>query len=71
MLAIQRHDIDAFSYERNDCVIGNVNKSVEYRVENTNQTQSCDTCRGQKQIICSGCSGRGKTDVVHVMEEEK
>ena len=57
---VTKSDIDAFSYERNDCVIGNVNKSVEYRVENTNQTQSCDTCRGQKQITCSGCNGRGK-----------
>ena len=57
---VKKSDIDIFTYKRDNCIIDNVGKSIEYRVDNTNQTQSCGTCRGSKQITCDTCRGSGK-----------
>ena len=57
---IKKSDIDPFSYKRADCIIDNVGKTIEYRVDETNETQSCGTCRGSKQITCDTCRGSGK-----------
>jgi hypothetical protein len=57
---IKRSDIDIFSYERDDRTIVNNGKIIEYRVDKTNETIGCGTCKGNKQITCSTCSGNGK-----------
>ncbi len=57
---IKKSDIDAFTFERDNCVIENIGKIVEYRVEGTNQTYVCSTCNGGKQVGCDTCSGSGR-----------
>jgi len=55
-------DIDLYSntYKRNDFVFVNLSKNKQYRVDGTNETQTCLSCRGMRQVTCYTCDGGGK-----------
>ena len=57
---IKKDDINLFSFKRENCTLDNLGEIIEYRVEESNQTESCGTCLGMQQITCSMCSGSGK-----------
>ena len=55
-------DIELYSdiYKRNDFDFGNLSQNKQFRVDGTNETQTCLSCRGMRQVTCYTCQGAGK-----------
>ncbi|MDA9335236.1 hypothetical protein N9Q89_03675 [Flavobacteriaceae bacterium] len=55
-------DIDLYSntYKRNDLDFVNLSQNQQFRVDGTNETQTCLSCRGNRQVTCYNCDGAGK-----------
>ena len=55
-------DIDLYSstYKRNDLDFVNLSQNQQFRVDGTNETQTCLSCRGMRQVTCYTCNGAGK-----------
>ncbi len=55
-------DIDLYSntYKRNDFDFVNLSQNQQFRVDGTNETQTCLSCRGNRQVTCYTCDGAGK-----------
>ena len=55
-------EIDLYSntYKRNDFVFVNLSQNKKFRVDGTNETQTCLSCRGMRQVTCYTCDGGGK-----------
>ena len=56
---VDRNDIDSFSFERKNCKIKDLGKEEIYRVEDTDESHTCGTCSGRKEVTCYGCNGSG------------
>ena len=52
-------DIDLYSntYKRNDLDFVNLSQIQQFRVDGTNETQTCLSCRGNRQVPCYNCDG--------------
>ena len=52
-------DIDLYSntYKRNDLDFVNLSQNQQFRVDGTNETQTCLSCRGNRQVPCYNCDG--------------
>jgi len=55
-------DIDLYSntYKRNDFDFVNLSQNQQFRVDGTNETQTCLSCRGNRQVPCYNCDGSGQ-----------
>ena len=55
-------DIDLYSntYKRNDFDFVNLSQNKQFRVDGTNETQTCLSCRGNRQVPCYNCDGSGQ-----------
>ena len=55
-------DIELYSdiYKRNDFDFGNLSQNKQFRVDGTNETQTCLSCRGNRQVPCYNCDGSGQ-----------
>ena len=55
-------DIDLYSntYKRNDLDFVNLSQNQQFRVDGTNETQTCLSCRGNRQVPCYNCDGSGQ-----------
>jgi|TARA_B110000114_G_scaffold25047_1_gene24644 hypothetical protein len=57
---IDKAKIKRFSFERKNCVLENIGKIEQYRVDDTDQSHTCGTCSGRKEVSCYMCNGKGK-----------